>query len=201
MSQSKLSIVCIPFVFPNITVSRIHDVLQNQLGIATIIDIELEENQNETTGKYFNTAYIYVSEWFNQDIMQKLISGEQVQIVYEPPKTWHWWLRAVTTKPYVNFEAQNAPPPPSEETQVNMQLANLEWQRFVEKFELDPDMEPGETEDDFLEEIENVLRGSIEDEILNEMEEVLDYIENHGNTFAFGNFEDEFPTLAAAAAK
>ena len=197
MSQSKLSIICIPFVFPNIAVSRIHDVLQNQLGIADIIDIELEENQNENTGKFFNTAYIYVSEWFDKDIMQKLISGEQVQIVYEPPKTWHWWLRAVTTKPFVNFGVQNAPPPPSEEAQVNMQLANLEWQRFVEEYGLDANTEPGETVDDFLIEIENILRGPIEDEIENEMEEVLDYIENHVNKFDFGS-QTEFPPLTAA---
>lgn len=188
--SDKLSLICIPMVFPNITVERIYHTLVEQLGMMSIIHIELEENENEMTGKKFNTAYIFVEEWFDKVVKEKLILGEQVQIIYEPPKPWHWWLRAVVEKPYVNIV--NAPPPPSEEAQVNMQLKQLEWQRFVEEKGLDPDMEPGETEEDFLIEIERLHRG--EHELEDDMEEVLDYIEKEQTSFVY---DQDFPALTA----
>jgi hypothetical protein len=167
--NNNFPVICIPMVFMNISTERIENVLQNQLGLGTVRSIELVPQVNSVSGKPFQTAYVKI-QWnvsitSSVQVRDLLLSGKQVQVVYDKP--WFWWLRASTSnedapEPYVNFGADSHPPSDDVHQWVN---------QCLDEYEQDRD----ETEDDFLRDIEHINRGGseLDEEIENDIEEIL----------------------------
>jgi len=109
--------ICIPRVFQNISDRRIFAIFR-ELRIGFVEKIDMVERTGKD-GKEYNMVFVHFRNWFVQDeiadvMRERLLSGEQVKIVYDEP--WFWKIHAWKPKqerrqaegrrvqPFVDFE-------------------------------------------------------------------------------------------------
>ena len=88
MSTTAMSL-CIPRVFNNITEAKVYNVF-NKLNIGKIHSINMIERTNKK-GKMVKCVFINFDYWYLNERSQmrnQLLSGKEIQIVYDDP--WFW---------------------------------------------------------------------------------------------------------------
>ncbi len=86
--------ICIPRVFSNITWTRVKSVFE-ELGLGEVDRVDMVKKENEK-GESFKRVFVHFKCWAStpeaNQCRQKLISGDQVKIVYDEP--WFWKISA-----------------------------------------------------------------------------------------------------------
>ena len=86
--------ICIPRVFSNITWMRVKSVFE-ELGLGEVDRVDMVKKENEK-GESFKKVFVHFKHWAStpeaNQCRQKLISGDQVKIVYDTP--WFWKISA-----------------------------------------------------------------------------------------------------------
>jgi hypothetical protein len=93
MSDSNPSL-CIPRINNNINEDKIRQVFNKlELGLIHRIDIIVKKTEK---GELNKRVYIHFNNWFDNEcansIKNKIISGEEIKIVYDFP--WFWKVSA-----------------------------------------------------------------------------------------------------------
>ena len=95
--------ICIPRVFHNITEQKIQEVF-NKVNYGQISRIDIVKRINGR-GEKFNIVYIHFHKWYwnrqAQDARHKLLSNEEINIVYDDP--WYW---KVVANKYTDYTKQ-----------------------------------------------------------------------------------------------
>lgn len=95
--------ICIPRVFPNITWQRVKGIFE-ELGLGTVDRVDMVNKTNDKGQKY-KRVFVHFKHWNRdetaQQVREKLLSGDQVKIVYDEP--WFWKI-AMSTAPRPEFE-------------------------------------------------------------------------------------------------
>jgi len=83
--------ICIPRLFPNITVERIGNVF-SELNIGEIIKIDMVNTDKEDArGNKFKMAFVHIKWNYTKSadkVRIKLLNGEEVKLIYDEP--WFW---------------------------------------------------------------------------------------------------------------
>jgi hypothetical protein len=106
--------ICIPRVFPNISDRRIFAIFRElRVGFVEKIDMVPREGKD---GKQYNMVFVKFRNWFVTDeasnaMRERLLSGEQVKIVYD--ESWFWKVSAhqqkIAKEPVQNTPRKNIP--------------------------------------------------------------------------------------------
>lgn len=92
-SESAPSI-CIPRVFSNISWGRVKGIFE-KLGLGEVDRVDMVNKKNEK-GESYKRVFVHFKKWATTDearqCREKLISGDQVKIVYDEP--WYWKISA-----------------------------------------------------------------------------------------------------------
>lgn len=99
----SITSLCIPRVFPNITVERITGVIEST-GFGKVERVDLIQKTNEK-GDKFQRAFIHLESWDNTSEAvyhrNEIESGRMVKIVYDHP--WFWLIgKSFAPKPDFN---------------------------------------------------------------------------------------------------
>ena len=103
MNNSANSI-CIPRAFANITEARVRKIF-DALNIFVIDRVDMIQRKNEK-GEAFQRIFVHIREWSETADAQKakarLVSGNELKIVYDDPWFWKVALNSWTPKPAPN---------------------------------------------------------------------------------------------------
>jgi hypothetical protein len=112
--QSSPSI-CIPRVFSNITWMRVKSVFE-ELGLGEVERVDMVKKENEK-GESFKKVFVHFKHWAStteaNQCRQKLISGDQVKIIYDTP--WFWKISASKVERPEHNTTQKQTQPKSEQ--------------------------------------------------------------------------------------
>ena len=104
MSTAAISL-CIPRVFNNITEAKVYNVF-NKLNIGKIHSINMIERTNKK-GKMVKCVFINFDYWYLNERSQmrnQLLSGKEIQIVYDDPWFWNVSIkRSTNVKTNINI--------------------------------------------------------------------------------------------------
>lgn len=100
--------ICIPRVFPNITWQRVKGIFE-ELGLGIVDRVDMINKTNDNGIKY-KRVFVHFKNWnadeTAQQVREKLLSGDQVKIVYDEP--WFWKI-AMSNAPRPEFEKNTIP--------------------------------------------------------------------------------------------
>lgn len=98
--------ICIPRVFPNITWQRVKGVFE-ELGLGVVERVDMVNKTNDK-GQKFKRVFVHFKSWSSdetaQQVREKLLSGDQIKIVYDEP--WFWKV-AMSTLPRPEFNKRD----------------------------------------------------------------------------------------------
>ena len=84
--------ICIPRVFSNIKWQLVKSTIE-QLGLGRVDRVDMVQKSNEK-GEKFQRVFIHMKFWDRaeqaQMVRQKLLSGDNIKVVYNDP--WYWQL-------------------------------------------------------------------------------------------------------------
>lgn len=96
--------LCIPRVFADITSEFIHKTIE-QVGLGKISRVDLLERRSPK-GEVYQRAFIHFEKWYwnrdAQDARKRLITGNDIKIVYNNP--WFWKISANRWTPQQSLE-------------------------------------------------------------------------------------------------
>ena len=103
--------ICVPYVVDHVDKTTIHSTFKTIFGEENIerIDVVFREKPN---GEKFKRVFVHFKSWpyteESQRVRHRLLSGEEVTIVYDEP--WFWKCRAShIEKPMARQHIRNAP--------------------------------------------------------------------------------------------
>lgn len=99
--------LCIPRVFSNITWQRVKETIEElELGVIDRVDMV---NKTNAKGEKFKRVFIHFKQWSDdssvEEVRCKLLSGDQIKIVYDEP--WFWKV-SMSKVERPNFEKKPA---------------------------------------------------------------------------------------------